>query len=117
MIEQKECRSAWPTASPRCESWKETEPSGRWCPILSTTPPHLSAHSLQIVDVRQVLSSCVVPFFAICILQNLFESHSASTTEKISVINSKEGGVPYYQNNQMCRVHLTRLSLVRLGRT
>lgn len=116
MKEQKECRSAWPAASPRCESWWYSEHSGSWRPILLTTPPHLSAHSLQIVDVRQVLSSCVV-LFAVCILQHSFGSHSASTTEKISVINSKEGGVPYYQKNQMCGVHLTRPSLVRLGRT
>lgn len=56
-----------------------------------------------------------MPFFAICILQHLFGSHSASTTEKISVINCKEGGIPYYQNNLMYRGNLARPSLLRLG--
>lgn len=50
-------------------------------------------------------------------LQHLFGSHSASTTEKISVINRKEEGIYYYQSNQMYRLHLTGPHLVRLGRT
>lgn len=55
-------------------------------------------------------------FFAVCILQHSFGSHCASTTEKIPVINSKEGGVPDSQTNQMCRVHWTRLRRSGSGR-
>lgn len=52
MKEQRECLSAWQTASHRCESWKETEHSGGWCPVLLAIAPHPSTYSLQNVDVR-----------------------------------------------------------------
>lgn len=63
------------------------------------------------------MSSCVVLFFAICILQHLFGSHKCIHYREDFTNKQQRERCSLYQNNQMCSVHLTRPSLARLGRT